>query len=186
MISICVAVGCVGVLTMTAAAFSLEGEGNRTDFTVKSLTVCEVKQDDPFFPVEDDRSQWCCVLIDATANTWNYSPYTYTVDSFLVKTHGMLQEEENARVVLEAPLTYSRANPQDFVLRVYLHVLPDVAAAELVGNLSFTAVSATKAIGAIEDDMKMYLPKLDMTKQSDYIVIDNTKPAAKSAAGSFI
>jgi len=185
MLSICVAIACVGVLTMTAAAFSLEGDGNRTDFTVKSITVGEVTQDDTFFPVQDDRSGWCCVLIDATAHTWNFSPYTYTVDSFSVKTPGLLKEENNVLVVLESPLSYSRANPQDFVLRVYLHIPPDVAAAELVSKLSFTALSATKAIGAIEDNMKMYLPKLDMALQRNYIVIDNTKPAAKSAAGFF-
>ncbi len=185
MLSICVAIGCVGVLTMTATAFSLEGDGNRTDFTVKSLTVSEVTQDDTFFPLQDDRSQWCCVLIDVTANTWNFSPYTYTVDSFSVKASGMLKDADNVQVVLESPITYSRARPQDFVLRVYLHIPPDAAAADLVGNLSFTAMSATKAIGAIEDDMKMYLPKLDMHTQKDYIVIDNTKPAAKSAAGFF-
>ena len=183
MLSICVAFACVGVLTMTAAAFSLEGDGNRTDFTVKSLTVCEVTQDDSFFPLQEDRSEWCCVLIDATADTWSFSPYTYTVDGFSVKTQGMLKDENNVQVVLESPISYSRAKPQDFVLRVYLHIPPDAAAAELVGNLTFTAMSATKAIGAIEDDMKMYLPKLDMTQQSDYIVIDNTKPAARSAAG---
>ena len=183
MLSICVAIGCVGVLTMTAAAFTLEGDGNRTDFTVNSLTVSDVAQDDPFFSLEDDRAQWSCVLIDVTANTWNFSPYTYTVDAFTVKTQGMLQDEENAFVVLEEPLSYSRANPQDFVLRVYLHIPPDVAAAELIGKLSFTAQSATKALGAIEDEMKMYLPKLDMQTQSDYIIIDNTKPAARSAAG---
>lgn len=185
MLSICVAIGCVGVLTMTAAAFSLEGDGNRTDFTVKSLTVCEVAQDDAFFPFGDDRTQWCVVLVDATADTWTYSPYTYTVDAFSVKTQGMLKNEHNAVVVLENPISYSRAKPQDFVLRVYLHIPPDVAAAELVSKLSFTAQSATKSLGAIEDDMKMYLPKLDMAEQKEYIVIDNTKPAAKSAAGFF-
>lgn len=185
MLSICVAIGCIGVLTMTAAAFSLESEGNRTDFTVRSVSVNEVTQDDAHFTQGLDRSQWCCVLIDATANTWNFSPYTYTVDSFSVKTRGMLQESENAFVVLEAPISYSRANPQDFVLRVYLHIPPDAAAADLVSKLSFTAQSATKSLGAIEDEMKMYLPKLDMAQQSDYIIIDNTKPAVKSAAGFF-
>lgn len=186
MLSICVAFACVGVLTMTAAAFTLEGDGNRTDFTVNSLTVTEVTQDDAFFPLQDDRSEWCCVLIDATANTWNFSPYTYSVDGFCVKTQGMLKDENNAIVVLEAPISYSRAKPQDFVLRVYLHIPPDAAAAELVAKLSFTAQSATKAIGAIEDDMKMYLPKLDMQSQHDYIVIDNTKPDAKAASGFFL
>ncbi len=185
MLSICVAIGCVGVLTMTAAAFSLEGEGNRTDFTVRKMTVSEVAGDDAFFAADSDRAEWCCVLIDATANTWNYSPYTYTVDAFSVKTRGMLADEGTCFVALENPISYSRAKPQDFVLRVYLHVPPDVAAAELVSKLTFTAQSATKAIGAIEDDMKMYLPKLDMTLQNDYIVVDNTKPAAKSAAGFF-
>lgn len=185
MLSICVAIACVGVLTLTAAAFTLEGDGNRTDFTVKSMTVTEVGQNDAYFTVNDDRSQWCCVLIDATANTWNYSPYTYTVDTFTVKTRGILKDEENAFVVLENPISYSRAKPQDFTLRVYVHVPPDVAVAEMIGMLTFTAQSATKSLGAIEDDMKMYLPKLDMTQQNDYIVIDNSKPAAESAAGFF-
>ena len=170
---------------MTAAAFSLEGEGNRTDFTVNALTVNAVSSDDSFFREGENAAEWCCVLVDATANTWNLSPYTYTVESFSVKTHGMFRNEENVFVVLEDPIAYSRANPQDFELRVYLHVPPDMAAAELVSKLSFTATGATKSLGAITEDMKMYLPKLDMAQQNDYPITDNTKPAARSAAGSF-
>lgn len=185
MISICVAVACVGVLTMTAAAFTLEGDGNRTDFTVNGMSVCEITRNDPNLPADEDASQWCCVILDVTAETWDFSPYTYTVDEFLVKTRGQLQNAENVFVVLEEAISYSRANPQDFELRVYLHVPPDMAAAELVSKLSFTATGATKSLGAITEDMKMYLPKLDMAQQNDYPITDNTKPAARSAAGSF-
>ena len=185
LLSICVAIACVGVLTMTAAAFSLEGEGNRTDFTVNSVSVCAITQNDPNLPAEEDPAQWCCVILNVTAETWDFSPYTYTIDSFLVKTRGQLQNTENVFVVLEDAVSYSRAEPQNFELRVYLHVPPDMAAAELVGKLSFTAANATKSLGAITEDMKMYLPKLDMAQQQNYQVTDNTKPAARSAAGSF-
>ncbi len=185
MLSIVVAVACVCVLGGTAAAFTLENDGNRTEITVQSLQVCEVSDSDIWFDREDDRSQWCCVLINATANTWNFSPYTYTVDTFSVKTPGVLQAEDNVFVVLEETLAYSRAKPQSFVLRVYIHVPPDVAAAELVGKLSFTADSSTKSLGAIEEDMKMYLPKLDMAGQSNYEIIDSTKPAIEESSAGF-
>ena len=185
-LSVFVAVCCAGVLTMTAAAFSLEGEGNRTDFTVNALTVNAVSSDDSFFREGENAAEWCCVLVDATANTWNLSPYTYTVESFSVKTLGMFRNEENVFVVLEDPIAYARANPQDFVLRVYLHVPPDKAAAEVVSKLTFTADASTKSLGAIEEEMKMYLPKLDMAQQEAYTIQDNTKPAMEqSAAGSF-
>lgn len=187
MLSILVAVVCVFVLGGTAAAFSLENQGNRTEITVQSVRVSEVEENDPWFDRADDPAQWCCVYIHATANTWNFSPYTYTVDAFSVKTPGMLQSEENAFVVLDETLSYSRAKPQEFVLRVYLHIPPDVAAAELVSKLSFTADSSTKSLGAIEEEMKMYLPKLDMARQGNYEIIDTTKPAIEeSSAGFFL
>ena len=185
MLAVCVAVGMVGIFALTAAAFSLEGEGNRSEFTVHRLSVCEISEQDAYFDRPGERDEWCCILVDVTADTWDLSPYTYTVDAFSVRTHGMLQNTNNAFVVLEESISYSHAEPKNFVLRVYLHVRPDVAAAELVSKLSFIAEGATKSIGVLQEDMKMYLPKLDMANQSNYQIIDNTKPDAKSASGFF-
>lgn len=187
MLSILVAIACLCVLGGTAAAFTLENDGNRTEFMVHSLRICEIEEDDVWFDRQDGAENWCCVLIEATASTWNFSPYTYSVDAFSVKTPGLLSAEENAFVVLEEALSYSRAKPQEFTLRVYLHIPPDIAAAELVGKLSFTADGSTKALGAIKEEMKMYLPKLDMAKQKNYSIIDETKPAIEeSSAGFFL
>ncbi|MBQ6419668.1 MAG: hypothetical protein IJK02_01205 [Clostridia bacterium] len=97
------------------------GDARPPVFEVSGVRISQAGSDDAVLSEHAaDPAGWYKVEIDAGVTGAALSPYTYRASEFELKAPLSLRNSPDQFTVLDAPLTYSKASPDSFLLTFYV------------------------------------------------------------------
>lgn len=111
--TICLILFCVVLL--------LTGMERRPVFRLNEASLQAVSAEDPVL-AQNGRSgdNWYRLELDMNVAASNLSPFSYTAETFVLKAPRETAAGHNWFVVLDEPLLYSKASPDDYRLDLYI------------------------------------------------------------------
>ncbi|MBQ6118336.1 MAG: hypothetical protein IJK98_03805 [Clostridia bacterium] len=130
------------------------------DFELESIEIAPAAGSDETFAASGYAPEgWYRIDYRMDVGSAKLSPYSYTVDSFALKAPTDFKKTGAYFVSLDAPLSFSRAQRDDFVLSLYVSGFADEAAvSEFARTVGFGTRGITRAFSVFKTDLEMFVP----------------------------
>ena len=119
-VSVCVWAATIGLI-LFCLVLLFTGMERQPVYSLSEASLQPVSAEDPAL-TENGRSgeNWYRLQLDMEVAASDFSPFSYTASTFVLKAPREIAASHNWFVLLDAPLLYSRAAPDSYVLNLYI------------------------------------------------------------------
>ena len=130
------------------------------DFTVEDIAVTPASLDDAVFAASGNAPQgWYRIDYRMDVGSAKLSPYRYTVENFALKAPADFKKTGAYFTALDEPLSFSRADRDDFVLSLYVSGFADEAAVnEFARTAGFGTRGIVRSFSVFSEELNVNVP----------------------------
>ncbi len=109
--------------------------------------ITDLSQDSYLLTADENSADWQKIEFSLTASSGALSPYSYIIEEFSAEENEILENAEDYRIVLDAPIEFTKDEKDSFTLSVYVKTDNEAELYELAGTISFKAETYEKSFG---------------------------------------